>query len=678
MASLALAFDILARDKASKTFKDVGNAADDAGKKGDGFGKKMRSGMGIAAVGLAGIGAAAIAGLGEMVKQGAESARIGRITEAVVKSTGGAAKISAAQVGDLATAISNKTGADDEAIQSGANMLLTFTNVKNEVGKGNDIFNQATQTITDMSAALGTDTKASAIQLGKALNDPIKGVTALQKVGVSFTADQKKQIKTLVDSGKTMDAQKVILKELGKEFGGAAEAASDPMTRLSVIAGNLAEQIGQALMPYIGQFADWVSNKAIPAVSGFVDWLGPKLGPVIDGVKRFFMGMVSQGGPVRSVFDNIVNGVKNLVAGWQNGTGAGGQMRDIFNNLVAIGKNVGDIFVKIKDNVAQFITEFQNGTGAGGKFRDILKQVGDVVQSVTKWIADNRTVVQAVVVAVTAGIGAFKVITGVVRAYTVVQGILNAVMAANPIGIVIIAIAALVAGLIYAYNTSETFRSYVSTAFSMVKIGALTLAKVAVTAFQFLANVFMTVVGAILDGAAKAFGWVPGIGPKLQGAAAEFGKFKDSANAKLDAIKNDIDVKINTEQANIALEALHREFINKGWTVTAQANVKMVYAGGGQLVPAHASGGPVGPGLHVVGDNPDGSWNPTTELLAINGNGRVYNQSQIKLGAEGGGAGPQRLHPHDIALLADAMSRTRPVATITRSNIDRDLGRGRP
>jgi hypothetical protein len=71
-------------------------------------------------------------------------------------------------------------------------MLLTFTNVRNEVGKGNDIFNQSTQAVTDMAAAMNNGevttqgVKAASIQLGKALNDPIKGVTALQKVGVSF------------------------------------------------------------------------------------------------------------------------------------------------------------------------------------------------------------------------------------------------------------------------------------------------------------------------------------------------------------------------------------------------------------------------------------------------------------------------------------------------------------
>ena len=82
-----------------------------------------------------------------------------------------------------------------------------------------------------MSPVLGTDASGSAIQLGKALNDPIKGITALTRVGVTFTEQQKDQITTLVESGKTIDAQKIILGELQKEFGGSAEAQTTPRTR---------------------------------------------------------------------------------------------------------------------------------------------------------------------------------------------------------------------------------------------------------------------------------------------------------------------------------------------------------------------------------------------------------------------------------------------------------------
>ena len=194
-----------------------------------------------------------------------ESQKIGALTAQVIKSTGGAAGVTAKQVEALSGAISRKTGIDDEAIQSSANLLLTFTNVANRVGKGNDIFNQATRTVQDMSVALGQSGKESAIQLGKALNDPIAGVSALARVGVTFTQQQKDQIKALVESGNTLGAQKVILKELGREFGGAAQAAATPASRLSVAYGNLKERIGGALIPVMNAAA-----KVLLTLSDFV------------------------------------------------------------------------------------------------------------------------------------------------------------------------------------------------------------------------------------------------------------------------------------------------------------------------------------------------------------------------------------------------------------------------
>jgi lambda family phage tail tape measure protein len=159
-------------------------------------------------------------------------------------------------------------------------MLLTFTGVRNEVGKGNDIFNQA---------AIGRDrprrrpeprrgVRARArsrprTSLGKALNDPIKGMTALRRVGIAFTASQVAQIKALVKTGHTLEAQKIILGEVNKEFGGTAKAAADPLQRMHVILGNVGEDIGNKLLPALNEGADVLA--AIPepvyiAGAGFV------------------------------------------------------------------------------------------------------------------------------------------------------------------------------------------------------------------------------------------------------------------------------------------------------------------------------------------------------------------------------------------------------------------------
>jgi hypothetical protein len=216
-----------------------------------------------------------------------ESARVSRLTAQVIQTTGGAAHITAKQVGELADAISAKTGVDDEAVQSASNLLLTFTKVRNEVGKGNDVFDQATQAAVDMAAVLGGDATSQAKLLGKALNDPIKGLSALSRAGVSFTAEQKEQIKTFVEAGDVLSAQKIILQEMGTEFGGAAAAAADPLSRLGTIAGNLGEDIGTLLLPVISDLADFAANDLVPAIRDAAGVIGDVAGVVGDAVGVF-------------------------------------------------------------------------------------------------------------------------------------------------------------------------------------------------------------------------------------------------------------------------------------------------------------------------------------------------------------------------------------------------------
>jgi len=214
-----------------------------------------------------------------MISGAEESERVNKATEAAIRATGGAAHVTAGQVSELANALMAKTSVDDETIKAGSNMLLTFRNVRNEAGRGNDIFNQASASLLDMTAAMtgGNVTSESmrkqAIQLGKALNDPIAGMGALRRVGVTFTEQQKKQITTLEKSGNTLGAQKIILGELSKEFGGAAASYATPMSRLHTAMGELAESAGTALMPALSSVSQWLITKGIPALTAFGGWL---------------------------------------------------------------------------------------------------------------------------------------------------------------------------------------------------------------------------------------------------------------------------------------------------------------------------------------------------------------------------------------------------------------------
>jgi hypothetical protein len=167
----SLTFDLYAKDKtASATFDRFGRNIDQTDSKMRRLGGSFASFGKTAAKGLAvGIaaGGVALAAFGKSaIDQAREAQKVAGQTEAVIKSTGGAAKVTAGQVADLADALSMKAGIDDEAIQSGENMLLTFRNIRNEAGKGNKIFDQATKASLDLSVAMGKDLKSSSLMVG--------------------------------------------------------------------------------------------------------------------------------------------------------------------------------------------------------------------------------------------------------------------------------------------------------------------------------------------------------------------------------------------------------------------------------------------------------------------------------------------------------------------------------
>jgi len=207
------------------------------------------------------------------VKRAEEMASAYAITEKIVEQTGGAANITADQVKDLNRELSLRTGIDKALITTGSNVLLTFKGIKNEVGEGNDIFTRASEVMLDMSAVFGGDAKQAATQLGKALEDPIAGVGALARVGVTFTDQQKEQIKALVESGNSIEAQRIILAALEGQVGGTAEASADSTAKIGNAWKEVQEWIGSKLLPMLDKLAAWVWEVAIPAFTQFVEFV---------------------------------------------------------------------------------------------------------------------------------------------------------------------------------------------------------------------------------------------------------------------------------------------------------------------------------------------------------------------------------------------------------------------
>ena len=136
-----------------------------------------------------------------------------------ISDTGAIAGRSLEQLNAQAEKLQGRTIFDDEAIGGAQAMLLTFKDIRGLQ------FDKAVESALDLSTAMGTDLSSAALQLGKALNDPVAGLSALSRSGVQFSDDQKAAIKAMVEMGDKAGAQTLILRELDSQMGTAAEAA---------------------------------------------------------------------------------------------------------------------------------------------------------------------------------------------------------------------------------------------------------------------------------------------------------------------------------------------------------------------------------------------------------------------------------------------------------------------
>jgi len=205
--------------------------------------KQAMSTLSLGSVGGAILGGGLLVGASKAVSMFTEAEQAGKKLEAVLKATGGAAGLSSKELMEYAGDLQKVTNFGDDATVAGMAVLATFTQIKG------DVFKDAVASAQDLSAVMGQDLQSSMVQIGKALNDPIKGMTALRRVGVSFTEEQQRQIANLQKQGDLTGAQRMILAELNTEFGGSAKAMADPIMQAKEAMGDLAERIGAILKP---------------------------------------------------------------------------------------------------------------------------------------------------------------------------------------------------------------------------------------------------------------------------------------------------------------------------------------------------------------------------------------------------------------------------------------------
>lgn len=242
---------------------------------------------------------------------------IGQVNAALA-SMGPAAGRSAAQLQALAEQLQRTSTFDDDDIlrQVTAN-LLTFGRVST------DVFDRAQQSIVNISARMGTDLQSAAMMLGRALNDPVRGMNALRRSGIQFTTAQQATIRAMMATNNIAGAQRVMLDELENQFGGAAQALRDasPGAELNERWRTFQEVVGEialrVLPPLTGfltrmlevfqRLSPEMQTYAVGAVA-----IAAALGPVLMIVGP----LVSAMGALLPVIAGLAPAVTGLAAAW--------------------------------------------------------------------------------------------------------------------------------------------------------------------------------------------------------------------------------------------------------------------------------------------------------------------------------------------------------------------------
>ncbi|ARO88183.1 hypothetical protein EBAPG3_010555 [Nitrosospira lacus] len=146
--------------------------------------------------------------------------------QAVLRGTGHAAGLTKADLDAMADSMKGRLGIDDDALRDSMAVLLTFRNISR------NSFGEALEVSADLAAVMQTDLKSAVLQLGKALENPDEGLTALKRSGVSFNDTQKEMIKQLVDTGRQAEAITLILSTMREQgLDKVAESMNQGMTK---------------------------------------------------------------------------------------------------------------------------------------------------------------------------------------------------------------------------------------------------------------------------------------------------------------------------------------------------------------------------------------------------------------------------------------------------------------
>ena len=330
----------------------------------------------------------------------AEQMRLfGKETETVVK-----------RLQDFASDTEKAIAVDDDLIKQTQTVLLTFKNLATTADDLGGSFDKATVLAFDLAATFGGDGVTNAKLLGKALNDPIRGVTSLSRVGVQFTDKQREQIAAFVETNNVAKAQRIILKELERQVGGNAEAGATAAQKLKTSFGNLQEVFGENIL---GKFSDDIELLAdqlykfsqTEEFTVFAEEIGESLKEIVKDLPVFvtevanFLKGLRDNGMSLVDFAKVFIGLQILIPILANSFAILGGAYGILQGRIAKTRTITDLTDKIKglnyasdENIGTFNNNERQIRDWAEKIKDGRHETEKLRLKMASLIEENRSI----------------------------------------------------------------------------------------------------------------------------------------------------------------------------------------------------------------------------------------------------------------------------------------------
>jgi TP901 family phage tail tape measure protein len=326
--------------------------------------------------------------------------------------------------------------------------------------------------------------------------------------------------------------------EISKQAGGfagawkiASQTLSQQLANMKAGFDSVMISLGTALIPKVSEFLTLLETRGAPIAHAFSSALsglwsgmggGPKPAPVAAKGQTSKPMIGSTSNMPMLAAPAAAAAPPPALTMWQK---AGEALRSILGDL---SKTVGELF-KIFGNLWTAIAPL--AAVIGGAFLGALKGVtvvladylGPALVAVSGFLAKYSGVVSTLIGLFVA----WKISAALATAQTL---LFDAAADANPISLLVIAIGLLVGGLIMLWQHSQTARNIMTEVFSAVGVAVLEFVKIGLQAIKIFVDMFVAQIGAMIHAAATLFGWVPGIGGQLKGAARDFDGFVKTIN----------------------------------------------------------------------------------------------------------------------------------------------------